>query len=283
MTSPAELVRETLVHRAGRARRLAATHGATAEVLGFYAHVAEAQAALLVHADDVVTPASLAASGLETDLSRDALDAITTRFLAAVMRHAPPPLASSLAALASSGPGAWREALDVAMLPEGRDADPADPASAFLTEALVQPFAELVARLWAGSPGAGRPRFASDDGAQRCPCCGDRPVVGVLREQGHGAGRLLVCGRCATEWPAPRMVCPSCAAIDVQALPVFRADAWPAIRIESCERCQHYLKSIDLTVDGAAVPMVDDLASLPLDLWAADQGLRRLRPGLLRL
>lgn len=252
-------------------------------MLGFYAHVAEAQAALLVNADDVVSPGLLSASGLEADLSRDALDAVATRFMAAVSRHAPAPLASSLSALATSGPSAWREALDTAMSPAGSDPDPADPVSAFFAETLVQPFAEVVARLWAGSPGAGRPRFPSDDGAQRCPCCGDRPVVGVLREQGHGAGRVLVCGRCATEWPAPRMVCPSCAAIDVQALPVFRADEWPAIRIESCERCHHYLKSIDLTVDGAAVPVVDDLASLPLDLWAADQGLRRLRPGLLRL
>lgn len=262
---------------------LAATHEASAQVLAFYAHVAESQAALLVHADGVVPPEPLSGRGLAADLSRDALAAIATRFLAAVTRHAPPPLARSLGALASSGPSAWREALGAAMLPEGSDPDPADPASAFLTEALVQPFAELVARLWAGSPAVSRPRFASDDGAQRCPCCGDRPVVGVLREQGHGAGRLLVCGRCATEWPAPRMVCPSCAAMDVQALPVFRADEWPATRIESCERCRHYLKSIDLTVDGAALPLVDDLASLPLDLWAAERGLTRARSHLLRV
>lgn len=283
MTSPAELVRETLVHRARRARLLAGQHDESAQVLGFYAHLADAQAALLAHADDVVPPRPVSAEGLAADLSRDALDAIASRFLAAVTRHAPPALASSLEALASSGPSAWREALEAAVSSEGSDPSPPDPASAFLCEALVQPFAELAARHWAGSPVAAQPRVVTDTSEQRCPCCGDRPVVGVLREQGHGAGRLLVCGRCATEWPAPRMVCPACAAIDVQALPVFRADAWPAIRIESCERCRHYLKSVDLTVDGAAVPVVDDLASLPLDLWAAGQGLRRGRSGLLRL
>lgn len=282
MTSPAELVRDTLVHRARRARLLAGQHEASAQVLDFFAHVVEAQVALLVHADDVVPPAPVSDRGLADDLSRDALDAIAARFLTALARRAPAPLASSLGALASSGPSAWREALDAAISPEGSHPAPPDPASVFLCEALVQPFAELAARRWAGSPTT-RPRTAANSAEQRCPCCGDRPVVGVLREQGHGAGRLLVCGRCASAWPAPRMVCPSCAAIDVQALPVFRADAWPAIRIESCERCRHYLKSIDLTVDGAAVPLVDDLASVPLDLWAGERGLARARANLLRL
>lgn len=282
MTSPAELVRETLAHRARRARLLAGRHEESAQVLGFYAHVAEAQSALLEHADDVVPPAPVSDRGLADDLSRAALGANATRFLAALTRRAPAPLASSLGALASSGAATWREALDAAMSPAGSDPDPADPASAFFAEALVQPFAEVVARHWAGSPTA-RPRTTAHSAEQRCPCCGDRPVVGLLREQGHGAGRLLVCGRCATEWPAPRMVCPSCAAIDVQALPVSRSDVWPAIRIESCEHCRHYLKSIDLTVDGAAVAIVDDLASLPLDLWAAERGLARARANLLRL
>jgi formate dehydrogenase maturation protein FdhE len=44
-----------------------------------------------------------------------------------------------------------------------------------------------------------------------------------------------------------------------------------------------YVKTIDLTLDGQAVPVVDDVASVPLDLWARDAGYVRLRPNLLRL
>jgi len=52
------------------------------------------------------------------------------------------------------------------------------------------------------------------------------------------------------------------------------------VRIEACESCRHYVKSIDLTVDGHAIPEVDDLASLSMDLWAAREGFERIEPGL---
>jgi formate dehydrogenase maturation protein FdhE len=43
------------------------------------------------------------------------------------------------------------------------------------------------------------------------------------------------------------------------------------------------VKTIDLTVNGAAIPIVDDLASLAMDLWAAGRGYRKVRANLLRL
>lgn len=66
-------------------------------------------------------------------------------------------------------------------------------------------------------------------------------------------------------------------------LPVFRADALAAARIDACETCRVYLQTIDLTRDGHAVPVVDDLATVSIDLWAREQGYRRLRPHLLRV
>ena len=36
----------------------------------------------------------------------------------------------------------------------------------------------------------------------------------------------------------------------------------------------------DLTVDGRAIPEVDDLLSLSMDLWAAREGFTRIEPGL---
>jgi FdhE protein len=55
------------------------------------------------------------------------------------------------------------------------------------------------------------------------------------------------------------------------------------VRIEACDTCRTYLKTVDLSKDGLAVPLVDDLASLPLDLWARAEGYARLKANLLRL
>jgi len=63
-------------------------------------------------------------------------------------------------------------------------------------------------------------------------------------------------------------------------LPSFQSERYPATRIEACETCRRYVKSIDLTVDGRAIPEVDDVVSLSMDLWAAGEGFPRLEPGL---
>jgi formate dehydrogenase maturation protein FdhE len=42
-----------------------------------------------------------------------------------------------------------------------------------------------------------------------------------------------------------------------------------------------YLGTVDLTKDGHALPLVDDLAALPLILWAQERNYSRLQPNLL--
>jgi len=38
---------------------------------------------------------------------------------------------------------------------------------------------------------------------------------------------------------------------------------------------------VDLTKDGNAIPLVDDLAAIPLALWADEYGYQRIRGNLL--
>ncbi len=64
------------------------------------------------------------------------------------------------------------------------------------------------------------------------------------------------------------------------ALASFQAERHPAVRIEACETFRRYVKSLDLTLDARVIPEVDDLVSVAMDLWAAEQGYRRLAPGL---
>lgn len=89
-----------------------------------------------------------------------------------------------------------------------------------------------------------------------------------------------MCGDCLTIWAYQRIACANCLEQDPHQLPYYAADALPHIRVECCDSCKHYLKSIDLTKDSRPVPTVDELAALPLDLWAREQGYRKIQPNL---
>ena len=56
---------------------------------------------------------------------------------------------------------------------------------------------------------------------------------------------------------------------------------FPHIRIEACESCRRYLLNIDLAADPAALPVVDELAAVPLDLYAREQGFSKITPNLM--
>lgn len=145
-----------------------------------------------------------------------------------------------------------------------------DEPEPFVIRSLLQPFCEATAISRRDARGIAPP--SGGPSSSRCPICGDPPRVGILREEGHGAKKTLQCGRCFTEWGFPRLMCPPCGETRFDALPVFTTDAFRHVRVEACETCLRYLKTIDLTVDGLAVPVVDDLASITLDLWAAERG-----------
>jgi formate dehydrogenase maturation protein FdhE len=53
------------------------------------------------------------------------------------------------------------------------------------------------------------------------------------------------------------------------------------VRIEACDACRHYLLNVDLAADPAAVPIVDELDALPLDLYARERGFAKITPNLM--
>jgi FdhE protein len=108
------------------------------------------------------------------------------------------------------------------------------------------------------------------------------PGVGVLREdrEAETLRRSLVCWRCSSEWDFPRVVCPACGEEKPEKLPRFTAQEIPWIRVEACDSCGKYLKAIDLTKEPAAEPVVDELASTPLDLLARERGYEKIAPNL---
>jgi formate dehydrogenase maturation protein FdhE len=115
-----------------------------------------------------------------------------------------------------------------------------------------------------------------------CASCGGAPWMAARRggAQLEGAKRMLLCAFCANEWQVSRIRCPACGEEDPVKLPNYTAPGHPSVRIEACESCRGYVKSIDLSSDARPLPEVDDLVSLSLDLWAVEQRFQRIEPGL---
>jgi formate dehydrogenase maturation protein FdhE len=147
-------------------------------------------------------------------------------------------------------------------------------ADDYLARAMLQPYAEVL-RAHQSTPDRLHKRG-------HCPFCGGAPIISVRKAPADAeAGlRLLRCALCALEWNVNRIYCPACFEEDPYKLPLFRSDAHPNVRIEACETCHRYVKSIDLTQDARPIPEIDDLLSLSMDLWAMDEGFTRIEPGL---
>ena len=258
--------------RIARARELASSRPAARDLLTFYAALAEYQRALAASARDLET------------LDVEAVVETIPGFLAWLRQNGRSDLAASvegidrfrgLRRLVASGFS--RKAAEPAssLPPEGgshqsESENPADPvrhriAAAGICRAVL--------------PSRDTPALGSMP--MRCPHCAALPVAAVLREEGHGAKRFLLCALCLQEWECLRIVCPACGEQDFDKLPVYTAEQFSHVRIDACDRCHHYIKTIDLTKDGLAVPCVDDIASVSLDLWARERGYTRIKRNVL--
>jgi FdhE protein len=145
-------------------------------------------------------------------------------------------------------------------------------AGRFFARVLLQPFAEYL---------ASRGDIARDKAESTCPFCNARPVAGVLRGEGDGAKRWLLCSLCATEWQYRRVICPACDEENREKLPIYVAAEFDHVRVDACDSCRTYIKSVDLTKNGHAVPVVDEIATVPLNIWAEEHGYWKLEPNLL--
>ena len=241
--------------RIERADELAARHSFAAEALRFYAHIAGFQKSLYAGLEGKT-------GSLRGELELSILLPWFPPFLSSIESIAPAPLAQSAAGMRNE------------VLAEfWRGGGGLTAAEALIAWTFLQPYAEHLADQ-AGP---------AETQAALCPLCSRRPRVGVLRQLGDGAKRSLICSLCATEWEYRRIVCTACGEEDVNKLPVYVAEELGHVRVEACDTCRHYIKTIDLTKDGRAVPVVDELAAIPLSLWASENGYTKVSPNLLGL
>jgi len=111
-----------------------------------------------------------------------------------------------------------------------------------------------------------------------CPQCGQLPQAGVLHAEGDGTALFLLCSTCLTEWQFPRGQCPHCGDSEIA---FYHTDFLPHIQTQMCDRCKRYLHIINLARDPHAAPDVDEIAALPLDVWAIEQGFEKIQHNLI--
>ncbi len=266
--------------RIQRAVELAERYPSAAEVLAFYRHILEFQKTLCADAAPLSLPDGVKVpfrERLDIDIAAQQLPAL----LSLVQRTGPSKLAQEAAEI---GAGKLHPASSpcYASLEQQRQmlqsyllcTDGAEQGShAFFARTLFQPYAECLA--------AALTARHTDSSASVCPVCGARPQLAVLRPEGDGGKRFLICSFCITEWEFRRILCPVCGEQDHQKLPRYSAEDFIAVRVEACDMCKHYLKSVDMTVDGLAVPIVDEVATAPLDIWAGEHGFSKISQNLM--
>jgi formate dehydrogenase accessory protein FdhE len=275
--------------RIGRANELASTYPFSAEGLNYYARVATFQKTLYTEIQRTLadSPKSSADRPLRDELDLFLLLPRFPGFLSVIQKIAPAPLAEAADSLAEKGTGGWQRAIedfwrgDTEVGPAENDAEGVQATDSLdatysdrsLAWIFLQPYAEYLADHREGAIVDGAP--------STCPLCGGKPIVGVLRSEGDGAKKSLICMLCAHEWAFRRIYCPACGEEREPQMAYYSAPEIAHVRVDVCDTCHTYLKSIDLTKTGLAVPVVDELATIPLDLWAREHGYEKLQINLL--
>ncbi len=200
----------------------------------------------------------------------DAAVARIPRLLDVFERHGPADLAALARGAREQSPEEWMRVLKLVFAAR----EHGNAFEALCLRCLVQP--------WCATDLAGMKEGVALDDPGLCPFCAGRPAVGILRDdrEAEALRRTLSCWRCAREWEFPRVLCPACKEERPERLPRLTAEEIPWIRVEACDSCGKYLKTVDLSKEPAAEPVADELASTPLDLLARERGYGKIAPNL---
>jgi hypothetical protein len=276
--------------RIRRAKHLGVLHPFAAEIMAFYGHLAGYQKQLYAHLAQAGAqhPKPASASHFRSHLELALLLQHFPELLSILQTVGPAPVAESARQFSLQGPAAWIAILTEYWTAAGsvnhlgsRTPQPAGEAQTAAAEALtefilrvfLEPYAQFLSSHRAAPPAITTHSV--------CPLCNSAPLLGVLRVEGDGGKRHLLCSFCLHEWEFRRILCPTCGEQAESKLPVYVAEQFPHMRVEACETCRYYIRTVDLTKDGHAHPVVDDLAAIPLTLWAIEHNYSRLHQNLL--
>jgi hypothetical protein len=102
-----------------------------------------------------------------------------------------------------------------------------------------------------------------------CALCSGQPDLSVITPS---AERHLICGRCELRWKWESLTCPYCRNSERAKITSF-ATPDGQYRVYACDVCRRYLKAYDgRRASRPVMPMVDAVATLPLDAAAIQRG-----------
>jgi FdhE protein len=151
----------------------------------------------------------------------------------------------------------------------------------FFAKSILQPYARWLAETRTTPVGR---ELAG--GERTCPFCGGQPQLSFLQSKessSESGNRDLLCATCLSSWEFRRVICANCGEERPPKLGYFHSPEFDHIRIEACDSCQHYIKGIDLTRFGHAVPLVDEIYASAMDLWAREHGYTKIELNLVGL
>ena len=168
--------------------------------------------------------------------------------------------------------------------------DRPDPArlAAYAADRVMSGIIDATLKAGPAALGAAAGEACSGGPAERgCPRCGGLPQLSYLADAGEtlvSGPRMLLCCRCGESWVHQRMTCPGCGEQATSKLPIFAdAERFPHLRADACESCRTYVITIDLRKEAGAVPVVDELVALPLDLYVQARGFAKVVPNLMAI
>lgn len=276
---PFMLLPERSVFQARAARLSALAEGhALAEYLRFLAALARAQHASLALFRQVLPPGAqelercrehgmppLGARGWNRDPAwREALRFI----LAELEAGALPGAARAAIARLKDTDDAALERMAETLLAGDHDETLDRAAIPFIGAALQGYWLHLVTTLGAGAFGR------LEEIPHLCPACGSAPMVSVVVTGADHGLRYLTCPLCSAQWHEVRIKCVFCSTTKGIAYYGIEGGS-PAVKAESCDTCQGYLKILYVEKDPNVDALADDVASVALDVLMAESGIAR--------
>ena len=109
-----------------------------------------------------------------------------------------------------------------------------------------------------------------------CPVCGSSPALSILRDEGE---RFFFCNFCDHEWHSQRIYCPFCENKDQKTLHYFFSEEEEEYRVDVCDQCRRYIKTIDTRkIKRPVYPFIEQVTTLHLDMLAQNQGFQSGTP-----
>lgn len=109
----------------------------------------------------------------------------------------------------------------------------------------------------------------------RCPVCRAQPAISWIEDNGR---RQVFCSYCGTTGYGDRIGCPVCRAVDASKQNVLVFEREEGFKINTCDLCRSYVKTVDAGMILRLTPDLADLASLPLDIVVQEKGYARRSP-----